>query len=211
MNFYSIRYTIIAIIMLIVVIIFLKITKKQITSKKTIIVFIIFVIVYELAFSIIPENQSLIFDSIEKAMQYSFPSEKIINKIDGDKVIFVEYGKDEHNTSYTYVVKENEKIKFKNPKENDDIRFFIFDYGTGAVIKTEQEKTLVLISCIQVKGETQDILISDTIDSKFESTIYENELGYLISYYTILNDEDITEDYYLVINERLVNIKPYLK
>ena len=209
MNFYTIRYTILAIIIVITVVIFLKVTKKQINNKKVTMMVIISIIVYEIVFSIVPEERFLTFESVEDALSYSFKGKKIIHKIEGKKAIFIEYGKDKYNVSYTYFTKENGKIKFRNPKE-DNVKFFSYNYETGIIIKTEQGEILVAIEVIQLKNKTEELIIGDTIDSKFDKIISEDELGNIIFYYTIL-EEDVPDDYYLLINERLVDIKPYLK
>lgn len=203
MNFYTIRVIIIIIIIVITIMIMKRIINIM-TKKKATILIIYFIIIYQLIFYIQPEKTFSKFNSVESAMNYSFPGNKILQEIENENYIFIMYGKAPDKISHTHFEKDNKKFKFQSPTKGF-VNFYTYKEYIIAVERTKKEDVLVVIQGLFLKENEDEVIIMDSINSEFQNICFSDEYTYTKLYYSII--KNMTDDYCLIINGDIIDIK----
>jgi len=203
LNFYTIRVIIFIVIFVVTMIIIRRVT-NTITKKKAIVIVIYFIIIYQLIFYIQPEKVFLKFNSVESAMNYSFPGNKILQEIENENYMFIMYGKDQYKTSHTHFEKAGKEFKFQSPTKGFT-KLYTYKEYTIAVERTNKEDALIVIQGLFLKEDKNEVIVKDSINSEFQNICFSDEYTYTKLYYSII--KNITNGYYLIIDGDVINLK----
>lgn len=204
MNYFSLRYIIMFIIILVSILVYLFLIKKH-TRKKIIILIITLLVIYQVIMVILIEENFIKFDTLEEAFNYSYSDYQIIRIIEKDEYAFVICSKNDGTTKrYTHFIKNNEKWKVTSPnaegtKSKGTSKGFLI-----SVNKIKQKNSMfVSIGYFDILYENPDIRDSINSDFMLNKELETTEYRY---YSRIAIIEDVPEDYYLIIEREKIEI-----
>lgn len=204
MNYFSLRYIIMFIIILISILVHLFFIKKH-TRKKIIILIILLLIIYQVIMVIPIEEHFIKFDTLEEAFNYSYSDYQIIQVVEKDEYAFVICSKNDGTTKrYTHFIKNNEKWTVTSPnaegtKSKATSKGFLISVNK---IK-KKNSMLVSIGYFDVLYKNPDIKDSINSDFMLNKELETTEYSY---YLRIAIIEDVPEDYYLIIEGEKIKI-----
>lgn len=203
MNFYNIR---IVIFILILIILYILIRKKIIKAegkKGKIIIPVSLILIFLGLFNYEIEAKFLEFETLEKAINYSYGKKEIVSIIDSKNCMFVKYKEDDDEIICTDFIKDNGKVKFKSAIHRANGR--IIKSGDIYIIvqKTKMGDTYIEVENMFDDGKER-IEISDSLNSEFHRVIEPYYSEYRSKYYTVL--DELPYNYYVVIDNERINI-----
>lgn len=192
MNFYIIRYFILA-ISLLILIFFMKKRILRLTRIKILLIIITGYILCWMPY----EKLFISFSSPEKAFDYSFPNYEICKTLKSDDYAFLLYKKD-NTYLITYFSKNNRnRWLFKNPLFLNDVE--ISKYDKYIILKIKVKTNLAFIGVI-LNNQDEEYNLVDSEDNDFEK--YSTNV---VDYYLKVVD-NYSDNYYIFINNTKIKI-----
>ena len=173
--------------------------KKKISIISRILILLYFVA--QITILIFPvDNYFFKFDSIKEEFNYYYPKETIINITSKDNYYFISCLDNKKDFTSYIAIKQNNNWKFKyaslSSKKDGSISIFLH--------KVSKSNLYFLI----IKDEkNNDLLITDTLNSKFEKFLINEDTPENFAYVTSikLNKEE-AENYYIYVNNKKIKV-----